>query len=197
MHERIIRQFNDAIDVTIRSIEPLLLLIDSASQLLVQALLTERKILCCGNGSSANTVRQFSTYLIDQFRNERPGLPAMTLAADSATLSAIASDYHFNEVFSRQIRALGQPGDVLLMATHKASASNLVHAVRAAHEREMGVILLSAEDTGDVSSLLASNDIEMNVPSRSRARVQEIHLIVIHCLCDLIESQLFGGDSEY
>ncbi len=195
MRDRIIRQFNDTIDVTIRSIEPLLPAIESAAQLLASTLLSDKKILCCGNGSSANTVRQLTTYLTDQFRHERPALPAMTLAADGATLSAIASDYHFNEVFSRQIRALGQAGDTLVISTYKNS-SNLVHAVRAAHEREMPVILLAGEESADLSSILTGHDITLHVPSQSRARIQELHLMIIHCLCDLIETQLFGDPEQ-
>lgn len=195
MRDRIIRQFNDAIDVAIRSIEPLLPGIEIAARQLTQSLLADQKVLCCGNGSSANTVRQLTTYLADQFRHERPGLPAIGLAADSATLSAIASDYHFNEVFSRQIRALGQPGDTLVISTYKDS-SNLVHAVRAAHERDMPVILLAGEESPDLSSLLTGHDISLHVPSQSRARIQEVHLMIIHCLCDLIEMQLFGDPGQ-
>lgn len=193
MQDRIIRQFNDAIDVTIRSIEPLLPTIESASNLLVQALLGEHKVLACGNGVSASTANQFTTCLVDQFRHERPGLPALSLAADSATWSAIAIDYHFNEIFSRQVRALGQPGDVLLAATHKPGTPNLAHAIRAAHERDMGVILLGSTETADLNELLGERDILLCVPSETRARIQEIHLLITHCLCDLVEYQLFGS----
>ncbi|TNF35524.1 MAG: SIS domain-containing protein [Gammaproteobacteria bacterium] len=196
MRERIIRQFNDTIDATIRSIEPLLPGIELAANHFVTTLLTDHKILGCGNGSSANTIRQFTTYLIDHFHHERPGLPAMALAADSATLSAIASDYHFNEIFSRQIRALGQPGDTLLIATHKSTSSNLVHALRAAHERDMAVVLLAGEETTDLSPLMTGRDIALHIPSASRARIQEVQLMVVHCLCDLIETQLFGDPEQ-
>lgn len=196
MQARIIRQFNDAIDTTIRAIEPLLAPLEEAGRMLAAALLDEKKVICCGNGPSANTVRQLCTYLIDQFRHERPGLPVMALDADSAVLSAIASDYHFHDIFSRQLRALGQPGDVLLAASHRPHAGNLAAAIRAAHDRGMRVILLAGAESPDLVTLLAGDDILLAVPADSRERIQEVHLMIIHCLCDLIEHQLFGHDGN-
>lgn len=130
---------------------------------------------------------------MNRFERERPSLPALALTTDTSTLTSIANDYTYNEVFSKQIRALGQPGDVLLAISTSGNSANIVQAIQAAHDRDMTVVALTGRDGGDMASLLGQDDCEIRVPATSTARIQEVHLLVIHCLCDLIDEQLFGG----
>lgn len=164
----------------------------AASELIVARLLDGGKILSCGNGGSAADAQHFSAEMLNRFERERPGLPALALTTDSSTLTAIANDYQFAEIFAKQIGALGQPGDILLAISTSGRSPNLLRAIRAAHEREMFVVALTGRDGGDMAILLRESDIELRVPSDSTARVQEVHLLCIHCLCDLIDQQLLG-----
>jgi D-sedoheptulose 7-phosphate isomerase len=161
---------------------------------MVNSLLNNGKILSCGNGGSAGDAQHFSAELLNRFEKERPGLPAMALTTDSSTLTAIANDYSYEEIFSKQVSALGQAGDVLLAISTSGNSANVAAAMKAAQEREMLTVVLSGNDGGTMASLLAEQDIEIRVPSRRTARIQEVHLVVIHCLCDFIDTQLFGGD---
>lgn len=191
MLERITSHVSDSIDAKIRTAETLPPLIAQAAELIVNALVNERKILTCGNGCSAAGAQHFSSALINRFERERPSLPAIALTTDSSTITAIANDYSYNEVFARQIRALGQADDVLLAISTSGKSSNIVQAVQAAHDREMTVIALTGKDGGNMARLLHSEDIEIRAPSTVTARIQEVHLLVIHCLCDLIDECLF------
>jgi D-sedoheptulose 7-phosphate isomerase len=129
---------------------------------------------------------------LNRFERERPGLPAVALTTDSSTLTSIANDYSYEDIFAKQIRALGRSGDVLLAISTSGKSQNVNRAVQAAHEREMHVVALSGRDGGDMAEILVAGDIEIRVPAERTARIQEVHLVVIHCLCDLIDESLFG-----
>jgi D-sedoheptulose 7-phosphate isomerase len=159
---------------------------------LAHCLLNDGKILCCGNGGSAAQAQHFSSEMLNRFERERPGLPAITLTTDTSTLTSIANDYHYDEVFAKQIRALGHSNDLLLVYTTSGNSNSILSAAVAAHDRDMTVIALSGRDGGALAPLLRDTDIEIRVPSLSTARVQEAHLIITHCFCDLIDHQLFG-----
>lgn len=165
----------------------------AAGDLLTQTLLQEGKILTCGNGGSSGDAQHFSSEMLNRFERERPSLPAISLASDTATLTSIANDYSYSEVFSKQIRAIGQPNDILMVFTTSGRSSNVVQAIQAAHDRQMHVIALTGKDGGDVERLIHGQDIELRVPDNSTARIQEVHLLMIHCLCDYIDRLLFGG----
>ena len=167
--------------------------IEYASQKIVAALLNDNKVLTCGNGGSAGDAQHFSSEMLNRFERERPALPAIALTTDTSTITSIANDYHFDEIFSKQLRALGQTGDILLVYTTSGNSANIVKAVTTAHDKEIQVIALTGRDGGTVASLLNEADIEIRVPSTSTARIQEVHLLISHCLCDLIDYQLFGG----
>ena len=196
MEQRIITLFHESIEAKMQAGEYLAPLICEASEILVHCLLNEGKILTAGNGVSAANAQILSANLCNRFERERPSLPAMTLGADFTTQTSIANDYRFNEIFAKQVRALGQPGDCLVLITTSGNPSNLVQAVAAAHEREMNVIAFSGRDGGNVASVLDAHDLELRVPVETRTRLNEIHLLSIFCLCDLIDQQLFGGEEE-
>ena len=192
--DRIGQHFQDSIAVKQHSLEVLIEPIHRAGEAMVNSLLNNGKILSCGNGGSAGDAQHFSAELLNRFEKERPGLPAMALTTDSSTLTAIANDYSYEEIFSKQVNALGQAGDVLLAISTSGNSANVAAAMKAAQEREMLTVMLSGNDGGTMASLLGEQDIEIRVPSRRTARIQEVHLVVIHCLCDFIDTQLFGGD---
>lgn len=190
--ERINQHFQASVETKQQAAEVLAPVIEQASDSMVAALLSGGKILSCGNGGSAGDAQHFSSELLNRFERERPGLPAIALTTDSSTVTSIANDYSYNEIFSKQIRALGNTGDVLLAISTSGKSPNVVQAIQAAHEREMRVVALTGKDGGDMASLLLPQDIEIRVPSMVTARIQEVHLLAIHCLCDLIDWQLFG-----
>ena len=192
--DRIGQHFQDSIAVKQKSLEVLIEPIHRAGEAMVNSLLNNGKILSCGNGGSAGDAQHFSAELLNRFEKERPGLPAMALTTDSSTLTAIANDYSYEEIFSKQVSALGQPGDVLLAISTSGNSANVAAAMKAAQEREMLSVVLSGNDGGTMASLHRDQDIEIRVPSSRTARIQEVHLVVIHCLCDFIDTQLFGGD---
>lgn len=194
MQHRIKQLFTDSIETKTRSMDVLGPSIEQASQLMVSALLSERKILSCGNGGSAGDAQHFSSELLNRFERERPSLPAIALTTDSSTITSIANDYSYDEIFSKQIRALGQAGDVLLAISTSGNSANVLQAIQAAHDRDMQVVALTGRDGGGMASLLLPEDVEIRVPARSTARIQEVHLLAIHCLCDLIDRQLFGSE---
>jgi D-sedoheptulose 7-phosphate isomerase len=163
-----------------------------AATLMIQALLSDRKILACGNGGSAADAQHFSSELLNRFERDRPGLPAIALSTDTSALTSIANDYDFDEVFAKPVRALGQPGDVLLAITTSGNSPNVLRAVEAAHERNMAVVALNGREGGELASMLTGNDVNLCVRAHSTARIQEVHGLVIHCLCDLIDYQLLG-----
>ena len=192
LQERIVDHFHSSIETKTLAIQENTPDIELASEVMVQSLLNGGKILSCGNGGSAGDAQHFSSELLNRYERERPSLPAMALTTDSSTITSIANDYSYNEIFSKQIRALGNTGDVLLAISTSGNSANVVQAIQAAHDREMTVIALTGKDGGNMSSLYLPEDIEIRVPSDTTARIQEVHLLVIHCLCDLIDWQLFG-----
>jgi len=165
-----------------------------AATLMTRALLADRKILSCGNGGSASDSQHFSSELLNRFERERPGLPAIALTTDSSTITSISNDYSFDEIFSKQVSALGQEGDVLLAISTSGNSLNILQAVQAAHQRQMHCVVLSGSTGGDLVGILDDDDVFISVPAKSTARIQEIHIIIIHCLCDLIDTQLLGPD---
>lgn len=193
LQDRIINHFSDSIQTKQDSLSSLCELIAFASQKIVESLIDDKKILTCGNGGSAGDAQHFSSEMLNRFERERPALPAIALTTDTSTITSIANDYHFDEVFAKQIRALGQAGDILLVYSTSGNSGNIVSAVKTAHDKEMNVIALSGKDGGTLASILNESDIEIRVPSDSTARIQEVHLLITHCLCDLIDQQLFGS----
>jgi len=193
LEDRIVSQFHNSMDINAQTIEHYTPLIAEAGELLLHCLVNENKILCVGNGGAGALTQHFSALLLSRFRHERPGLPAVALNADSAAMSAISEDSSFAEVYAKQIRALGQPGDVLLAISSDGRGTSLVQAIQAAHDREMQVIALTGGDGGNMTALLERDEIEICVPSDDEALVYDAQLLVLHCLCDLIDYQLFGA----
>lgn len=195
MLELIKSNFTESIQTKIAASEALAGPIEKAGLIMVQSLLSGNKILSCGNGGSAGDAQHFSAELLNRYETERPSLPAIALTTDSSTVTSIANDYSFDEVFSKQIRALGSKGDVLLAISTSGNSSNVIKAIEAAVARDMPIVALTGRDGGDIAGLLGENDVEIRVPSQRTARVQEVHLLVIHCLCEMIDTTLFpqGG----
>lgn len=194
MQSRIKQMFQASIETKQQALTVLPQAIENASLMMVSALLNEGKILSCGNGGSAGDAQHFSSEMLNRFERERPSLPAIALTTDSSTITSIANDYSYEEIFSKQIRALGQEGDVLLAISTSGNSGNVVQAIHAAHDRNMHVVALTGRDGGQITPLLLPDDVEIRVPSNVTARVQEVHLLAIHCLCDLIDHQLFGSE---
>ena len=189
---RIQQTFQESANTKLDAAEHLAPIIADAAALLVQQLLNGNKILSCGNGGSAADAQHFSSELLNRFEMERPGLPAIALTTDSSTLTSIANDYRYDDVFAKQVRALGQEGDILLAISTSGRSPSIVTAVDAAHERGMHVVALSGRDGGEFPAHLAEGDVEIRVPADSTARIQEVHLLTIHCLCEQIDQQIFG-----
>ncbi len=192
---RIARQFQDSAQAKLAAVESLSSPIASAVELMVGSLHANGKIMACGNGGSAADAQHFAAELLNRFEHERPPLAAIALTTDSSTLTSIANDYRFEEVFSKQVRALGQPSDVLLAISTSGDSPNIIEAIHAAHEREVRVVALTGKDGGRIRALLQEGDIHLCVPREATsrtARIQEIHLLVLHCLCDGIDTLLLG-----
>ena len=194
-HERILATFAESIEVKREAAEYLAPSIGAAASLIAETFLQGRKLLICGNGGSAADAQHAAAEFVNRFELERPGLPALALTTDTSALTSIANDYRFADVFSRQIRALGQPGDLLMAITTSGGSESVTESLKAAHERDVRTILLSGRDGGMASKLLEPGDIEIRVATYSTPRIQEVHLLVIHCLCHLFDQQLFGADS--
>lgn len=192
--QRVRQLFAESIETKMKAAEVLPDAILAAGQCMVECLLNGGKILSCGNGGSAGDAQHFSSELLNRFERERPALPAVALTTDASTVTSIANDYSYNEIFSKQIRALGSQGDVLLAISTSGNSANVVQAIQAAHDRGMKVVSLTGRDGGKMASLAAPGDVEVRVPAQSTARIQEVHLLVIHALCDHIDQQLFGGE---
>ncbi|WP_075187290.1 SIS domain-containing protein [Teredinibacter haidensis] len=192
MNQRIYKLFQASVEAKMQVGEQLSAPIDDASDKLVNALLADKKIMICGNGTSSALAQVFTSCLLDRYEKERPSLPAIWLGGTVSTYTAIAADYNYNEIYSKPIRALGQERDALVVISTSGNSGNLVSAVTAAHDRNMDVIALTGRDGGDLSSLLDVNDVEICVNINSRSRIHEVHLLSIFCLCDLIDNKLFG-----
>jgi len=190
--ERIISHFEESIAVKQQALAALTPQIEAASQVMIKVLDSGGKILSCGNGGSAGDSQHFSAELLNRFEMERPGLAAIALTTDSSTLTSIANDYAYDQVFSKQVQALGNDGDCLLAISTSGNSENVVKAVHAAHQQSMRVVAMTGCDGGNIRQILATGDVEICVPSDRTARIQEVHLVVIHCLCDSIDQTLFG-----
>jgi len=190
--DRVQQNFEDSLATKLAAMEELPVLITEASQTITSALMNGHKILSCGNGGSAGDAQHFSSEMLNRYEMERPSLPAIALTTDTPTLTSIANDYSFDMVFSKQIHALGSEGDILLAISTSGNSNNVVRAIEAAHDRNMKVIALTGKTGGAMAETLSADDIEIRVPAESTARIQETHLLIIHCLCDLIDHQLLG-----
>ncbi|KAA0873921.1 SIS domain-containing protein [Nitrincola tapanii] len=193
LQDRIIHQFHHSMEINAQTIEQYTPMLAAAGELLLHCLVSEHKLLCVGNGASGALAQHFSSLLMNRFRHERPGLPAIALNADSASMSAIAEDSGFAEIYSKQIRALGMPGDILIAVSATGRSASLVQAIQAAHDREMVVIALTGGDGGNMTALLRPDEIEICIPSEDETLVHHAQLLALHCLCDLIDYQLFGA----
>ncbi|MGE5794914.1 MAG: phosphoheptose isomerase [Bacteroidota bacterium] len=191
---RVSRHFADSAQIKLAAVDVLAQPIVRATEVMVASLLANGKILACGNGGSAADSQHFAAELLNRFERERPGLAAMALTTDTSTLTSIANDYDYNQVFSKQVLALGQPGDVLLAISTSGNSPNVVAAVRAAHERDMKVVALTGRGGGEIGKHLALADVHISVPHAVTARIQEVHLLTLHCLCDGIDCLLLGTE---
>ncbi|MBF0218361.1 MAG: phosphoheptose isomerase [Gammaproteobacteria bacterium] len=195
MIEIVEQHFFDSIETKERTLQSVATHIVTASERMVACLMNDGKILSCGNGGSAADAQHFSSELLNRFERERPALPAIALTTDSSTLTSIANDYHYREVFARQVRALGRANDLLLAISTSGNSESMLMAMDAAHDRQMQIIALTGHSGGEMAKRLQPGDIELRVPANRTARIQESHLLIIHCLCDLLDRQLFGSDS--
>lgn len=192
IEQRVRDHFLQSIETKQRAMEALVPQIARAAEVASFALLENHKILTCGNGGSAADAQHFSSELLNRFERERPALPAIALTTDSSTITSIANDYDYRDIFAKQVRALGQSGDVLLAISTSGNSANVTRAIEAAHEREMVVIAFTGRDGGEMAPLLVEADVELRVLAERTARIQEVHLLLIHCLCDLIDARLLG-----
>jgi phosphoheptose isomerase len=190
--ERIRHNFSESIQTKINSADSILPMVGFAAQKIVQCLLDGHKILSCGNGGSACDALHFSSEMLNRFKHERPGLPAIALTADMPTITSIANDSSYSEIFAKQIRALGQPGDILLAISTSGNSANILNAIKAAQDRQMNIVAMTGYDGGKIPALLQEDDVEIRVPAHDTARIQETHLLIIHCICDVVDFQLFG-----
>ncbi|MEO6748013.1 MAG: phosphoheptose isomerase [Casimicrobiaceae bacterium] len=191
---RIRAHFAASAQLQLDSQEALAPLIARAANVMTECLFSDGKILACGNGGSAADAQHFAADLVGRFERERPELPALSLTADTSLLTAVANDYAFEQVFSKQVRALGAKGDVLLAISTSGDSANVVAAIGAARERDMRVVALTGKGGGRIGELLAEGDVHICVPHTRTARIQEVHLLAIHCLCDMIDHTLLGDD---
>ncbi len=195
-YDIIAENFQSTIEIIAMSVDSLAERIGQGSELMVQALLQDHKIIACGNGVDGALAQLFACNLISRFEHDRPALPALALGSDGAGLTAIADSSGINDIYSRQLRALGQAGDVLLCVSSAGQANNLLRAVQAAHERNMTVVVLASGTDGEFGTLLQQDDVEIRIDSLRRPRVVELHTMTIHCLCQLIEHSIFGSYSQ-
>jgi D-sedoheptulose 7-phosphate isomerase len=193
LQNRIINHFTNSIQAQQDTMNSLGELIEFASQRLVATLLNDKKIITCGNGRSAAIAQFLSSAMLNQYERDRPSLPAIALTTDTTTITAIANDYHFDDVFAKQLRALGQSGDILVAYTDGNNSANITKAIATAHDKDITVIALTGNNGGMIAPLLNEADVEIRVPSDISAHIQEVHTLITHCLCGLIDHQLFGG----
>ncbi|MFZ6648684.1 phosphoheptose isomerase [Undibacterium sp. TJN25] len=195
-NQRILAHFQESAELKMQSAELLAQPIEYAVELMFSALSNGNKILACGNGGSAADCQHFAAELVGRFERERLPLPAMALTTDTSILTAVANDYSFQEVFSKQVQAFGQAGDVLLALSTSGNSASVVNAIKVALEREMRVVALTGKGGGEIGKILTDADVNICVPHDRTCRIQEVHLLTIHCLCDGIDAALFGGDAN-
>ena len=189
---RISENFSESAHLKLQAMDALAGPIAAAAERMVQCLKSDRKIMSCGNGGSAADAQHFAAELVNRFEMERPPLSAIALTTDTSTLTSIANDYDFDLVFSKQVRALGNSGDLLLAISTSGNSRNVIAAMHAAHECQVDVVALTGRDGGKMAEALLPADIHICVPAQSTARIQEVHLLTLHCLCDAIDCLLMG-----
>ena len=193
LQKNINHQITESIQTQQLILDELCDFIEFAAQQIVNALLADKKILSCGHGSSVSNAQYFTSIMINRYERVRPSLPAISLVNDVQMITSIANTQHYDDVFAKQLRALGQVSDVLLIYSVEGSPLNLVKLINAAHDKQIQVILLVGENEASLPVLLHESDVCISVPSQSAARIHEAHLLITHCLCDLVDSQLFGN----
>jgi D-sedoheptulose 7-phosphate isomerase len=191
---RISQHFADSAQTKLDAIEVLAAPLADAVELMVSTLVGNGKILACGNGGSAADAQHFVAELVGRFEIERQGLASIALTTDSSIMTAVSNDYGYNAIFERQVRALGQPGDLLLAISTSGKSPNVVEAIRAAHENDLHVVALTGKGGGDIGRMLRETDVHLCVPSERTARIQEVHALIVHCLCDGIDCLLLGAE---
>lgn len=193
MLEQLIQQhFIDSADLKYQAAQPLSKPIAEAANAILTCVTGGGKVMACGNGGSAADAQHFAAEFVGRFERERPELAAIALTTDTSILTAVANDYGYDAVFSRQVRALGQPGDVLIAISTSGNSTSILRAVQAAHERDMTVVALTGKGGGKMGAALHETDVHVCVPSDRTMRIQEVHILVLHCLCDAVDSQLLG-----
>jgi D-sedoheptulose 7-phosphate isomerase len=192
--QRILAHFQESADLKLKSAPVLAQPISNAIELMFNALSNGNKILACGNGGSAGDAQHFAAELVGRFERERFPLPAIALTTDTSIITAVGNDYSFREIFSKQVQAFGQAGDILLAITTSGNSGNVLAAAEAALEREMRVVALTGKDGGQLAQLLTDADVHINVPHSRTARIQEVHLVAIHAICDGLDVALFGEE---
>ena len=192
LEQRIKNHFQESVATKQRMEGALAPRIAAAAQLMVESLKSGGKILSCGNGGSAGDAQHFAAELVGRFERERAELAAIALTTDSSILTAIANDYSFDDIFSKQVRALGKPGDILYAISTSGNSKNVIAAIRAAQEKGLRIVAMTGRNGGQLAGILKSDDVLLNVESQVTARIQEVHLLILHCLCDAIDNLLFG-----
>lgn len=191
MVENIKKSFTESIQTKIAAAEALPEPIAKAAKMMIDALIRGNKILSCGNGGSAAAAQDFSSGLMNRYERNRPSLPAIALTTDSSTITAIANDFSFDDIFSKQVKALGQAGDILLAISTSGNSANVIKAMQAALKRDMTIVALTGQDGGEMAGFMGENDVEIRVPSSRKARIQEVHMLINHNLCESIDNALF------
>ena len=195
-NQRIVEHFRESAELKIQAVATLAQPIAEAIELMFTALSNGNKILACGNGGSAADCQHFAAELVGRFERERLPLPALALTTDTSIMTAVGNDYSFNDIFTKQVQAFGQSGDVLLALSTSGNSANVLNAVDAALERDMRVVALTGKGGGAIGKRLTDADVHICVPHDRTARIQEVHLLTIHCLCDGIDVALFGGEAN-
>jgi D-sedoheptulose 7-phosphate isomerase len=190
--QRIQQHFIESADLKYKAADILAKPIAAAVQAVMACVTSGGKVLACGNGGSAADAQHFAAEFVGRYERERPELGAIALTTDSSILTALANDYDFNVVFARQVRALGQPGDVLLAISTSGNSANVVAAIEAAHAREMVVVALTGRGGGRIGQMLRETDVHICVPHERTSRIQEVHILALHCICDAVDTQLLG-----
>ena len=192
LHDRITGHFQASAQTQLDAVEALAPQIEQAARHMVHCLAQGGRILACGNGGSAALAQHFTAAMLNRFEQERPGLAAIALAGDASTLTSIANDHSYDQVFARQVKVLGQPGDILLAISASGNSPSVLQAVAAAHARGVPVIAITGRSGGGLAEQMQDDDVFLCVPAESKARIQEVHLLTIHCLCDAVDSLLLG-----
>jgi D-sedoheptulose 7-phosphate isomerase len=192
LEQRIQQHFIDSADLKYQAAQSLSKPIEAAVQAMLASVTSGGKVLACGNGGSAADAQHFAAEFVGRFERERPELGAIALTTDSSILTAVANDYDFERIFAKQVRALGHAGDVLLALSTSGNSANVLAAIEAAHEREMTVVALTGRGGGKIAQALRETDVHICVPHDRTMRIQEVHILVLHCICDGVDTQLLG-----